>query len=234
MSEKPSSLAERINALLPQTQCGKCGHPGCRPYAEGIAAGEPINRCPPGGVSTIVALAALLDRETVPLDTTHGEHMPPMRAFIREAECIGCTKCIQVCPTDAILGGPKLMHTVIESECTGCDLCVLPCPVDCIDMLPAGDSETASMRAPYWQDRHEFRQQRLQENAQLRAVRKAERQELNTRTTTSDEAPHPGTGVGRKTPEQLREEIQAAVARAQARRTALAQDSKPEKEKPGP
>lgn len=129
-------LVDRINALLPQTQCGQCGHPGCRPYAEGIANGEPINKCPPGGEATIHALADLLDVEAPPLDAEHGEEKPKMVAYIREAECIGCTKCIQACPVDAILGAAKQMHTVIIDECTGCDLCVEPCPVDCIDMLP--------------------------------------------------------------------------------------------------
>ncbi|MEH6501035.1 MAG: electron transport complex subunit RsxB [Pseudoalteromonas distincta] len=129
-------IVDQINALLPQTQCGQCGHPGCKPYAEGIANGEPINKCPPGGEATIHALADLLDVEAPPLDAEHGEEKPKMVAYIREAECIGCTKCIQACPVDAILGAAKQMHTVIIDECTGCDLCVEPCPVDCIDMLP--------------------------------------------------------------------------------------------------
>ncbi|XUO84315.1 electron transport complex subunit RsxB [Halomonas sp. KM007] len=127
-------LVEQINALLPQTQCGQCGYPGCRPYAEAINQGDAINKCPPGGDATVVALAELLGREPAPLD---GEAPSEDRvAFIREAECIGCTKCIQACPVDAIIGAAKQMHTVIEDECTGCDLCVAPCPVDCIDMLP--------------------------------------------------------------------------------------------------
>lgn len=129
-------IVEQINALLPQTQCGQCGHPGCKPYAEAIANGEPINKCPPGGESTIQALADLLDVEALPLDGEHGEEKPATVAYIREDECIGCTKCIQACPVDAILGAAKQMHTVIVDECTGCDLCVEPCPVDCIDMLP--------------------------------------------------------------------------------------------------
>jgi len=134
-------IVEQINAILPQTQCGQCGHPGCRPYAEAIAAGEAINKCPPGGQAGIEALAALLDREVIPLDEEHGEEKVPHVAFIHEELCIGCTKCIQACPVDAILGAAKQMHTVIASECTGCDLCVEPCPVDCIEMIPAqGDS----------------------------------------------------------------------------------------------
>jgi electron transport complex protein RnfB len=130
-------LADEINNILPQTQCGQCGYPGCRPYAEAIAKGDAINKCPPGGAAGIRALAALLDVEPVPLDASHGETKPlPMVAYIREPECIGCTKCLQACPVDAIVGAAKQMHTVIISECTGCDLCVEPCPVDCIDMVP--------------------------------------------------------------------------------------------------
>ncbi|AWY41004.1 electron transport complex subunit RsxB [Pseudomonas putida] len=129
------SLIQSIDALLPQTQCGKCGHPGCKPYAEGIANGEPINKCPPGGNETINALAELLNVPVLELDVSRGP-APAQIAYIREAECIGCTKCIQACPVDAIVGAAKLMHTVIIDECTGCDLCVAPCPVDCIEMRP--------------------------------------------------------------------------------------------------
>ncbi|MBY8936661.1 electron transport complex subunit RsxB [Pseudomonas fluorescens] len=129
------SLIQLIDALLPQTQCGKCGHPGCKPYAQGIAEGEPINKCPPGGEETIAALAELLKVPVLELDISRGS-APPQVAYIREAECIGCTKCIQACPIDAIVGAAKLMHTVIIDECTGCDLCVAPCPVDCIEMHP--------------------------------------------------------------------------------------------------
>lgn len=127
-------LVESINQLLPQTQCGQCSYPGCKPYAEAIAKGEAdINRCPPGGADTINALADLLGVEVKALD---GEEKLPSVAKIREEECIGCTLCIQACPVDAILGAAKLMHTVIASECTGCELCVAPCPVDVIDMIP--------------------------------------------------------------------------------------------------
>jgi len=135
-NDHPMNLIQRIDALLPQTQCGKCGHPGCKPYAEGIALGEAINKCPPGGLETITGLAQLLQVPVLELDTRRGE-APAQVAYIREAECIGCTKCIQACPVDAIVGAAKLMHTVIADECTGCDLCVAPCPVDCIEMRPA-------------------------------------------------------------------------------------------------
>ena len=141
-------IVDQINAILPQTQCGQCGFPGCRPYAEAIAAGEAeINQCPPGGEAGIQALADLLDVEPKPLDAEHGEEAPAKSvAVIREDECIGCTKCIQACPVDAILGAAKQMHTVISSECTGCDLCVEPCPVDCIDLVP----EAESLKTWHW------------------------------------------------------------------------------------
>lgn len=129
------SLVEKINAVLPQTQCGQCGYPGCKPYATAIAEGDAINKCPPGGEEGIKALAELLGKDVIPLDEEHGIEAPTVLAFIREDECIGCTKCIQACPVDAILGSAKHMHTVIASECTGCKLCVPPCPVDCIDLI---------------------------------------------------------------------------------------------------
>ncbi len=132
-----ASLAIRIDALLPQTQCGQCGYGGCMPYAEAIASeGAPINRCPPGGEAGIAALAALLNRPALPLDPACGEHRPRQLASIREAECIGCTRCIQACPVDAIAGLPKRMHSVLAEDCTGCGLCLPPCPVDCIDLRP--------------------------------------------------------------------------------------------------
>ena len=136
---RPSaSLADAIDALLPQTQCGQCRHPGCRPYAEAIARGEAdINQCPPGGEAGIRALARLLGREPKPLDPSHGETKPPQVARIRETLCIGCVKCMAACPVDAIIGAPKALHVVIEDLCTGCELCVAPCPVDCIDLVPA-------------------------------------------------------------------------------------------------
>ena len=131
-------LIDQIDTLLPQTQCGQCGYPGCRPYATAIAGGDAeINRCPPGGQATIQHLAELLDVEPLELDAEHGtEAEAKTVAYIHEDICIGCTKCIQACPVDAILGAAQQMHTVIKSECTGCDLCVEPCPVDCIDMIP--------------------------------------------------------------------------------------------------
>ncbi|MBO9548736.1 MAG: electron transport complex subunit RsxB [Pseudomonas sp.] len=181
------NLIQRIDALLPQTQCGKCGHNGCRPYAESLAAGDAINKCPPGGSETIAALAVLLEVPLLAPDPQRGS-APPQVAFIREAECIGCTKCIQACPVDAIVGAAKLMHTVIADECTGCDLCLAPCPVDCIDMqaLPAtvvpivsGLAHTPEQLQARRQRRDHARQRHEQRNARLQrdiARREAQRQ----------------------------------------------------------
>ena len=129
-------LVDQIDAVLPQTQCGQCSFPGCRPYAEAIAAGEAeINQCPPGGEAGVQALADLLGVEPLPLNPENGAEKPKMVAVIDEQDCIGCTKCIQACPVDAIVGAAKFMHTVVGDECTGCELCVEPCPVDVIDMV---------------------------------------------------------------------------------------------------
>lgn len=131
---KEDPIAEKIDLLLPQTQCGQCGYPGCKPYAEAVANGDDINKCAPGGQATIEQIANLLG---VPVPDSNGNEVPEKTvAFIIEEDCIGCTKCIQACPVDAILGTTKQMHTIISDECTGCDLCVDPCPVDCIKMIP--------------------------------------------------------------------------------------------------
>ena len=128
-------LVEKIDAILPQTQCGQCGFPGCRPYATAIADGEAeINQCPPGGEEGIRKLADLLGREFKPLSEEHGVEKPKSVAVIDEATCIGCTLCIQACPVDAIVGAAKELHTIVAAECTGCELCLAPCPVDCITM----------------------------------------------------------------------------------------------------
>lgn len=132
-------VVEQINQVLPQTQCGQCGYPGCKPYAEAIANGEaPINQCPPGGQEGIRKLAALLDVEELELNPENGvaDEVDTIVEIV-EADCIGCTKCIQVCPVDAIVGAAKHMHTIIGDECTGCDLCIPACPVDCIIQIPA-------------------------------------------------------------------------------------------------
>jgi len=130
-------IIEKIDSILPQTQCGQCGYPGCKPYATAIANGEAdINQCPPGGDDGIHKLADLLGVDYKPLNQEHGVPKPKSVAIIDEKTCIGCTLCIQACPVDAILGSAKHMHTIIEKECTGCELCLPPCPVDCIDMVP--------------------------------------------------------------------------------------------------
>jgi electron transport complex protein RnfB len=142
-------VVDQIDALLPQTQCGQCGYPGCRPYATAMAAGEAdINRCAPGGESTILALADLLDREPKPLDEEIEADTEKKVAIIDEEVCIGCTLCIQACPVDAIVGASKQLHTVIPEECTGCKLCVAPCPVDCIHMIPVKE-EIATWKWPF-------------------------------------------------------------------------------------
>jgi electron transport complex protein RnfB len=132
------ALAQRIDQFLPQTQCTRCGYPACLPYARAIASGEAdINQCPPGGAAGIIVLAEVLGRQPKPLNPDFGIETPLRVALIREAECIGCTKCIQACPIDAIVGASKLMHVILADTCTGCELCIPPCPVDCIDIVPA-------------------------------------------------------------------------------------------------
>lgn len=133
-----SSFVAAIDAVLPQTQCQRCGYEGCLPYARAVAEGEAIDRCPPGGDDVIAALAALTQRPVVPLDPSCGEYTPLPVARIDETWCIGCTLCIAACPVDAIIGAAKRMHTVLPALCSGCGLCLPPCPVDCIDMVPAG------------------------------------------------------------------------------------------------
>ncbi|MDH5824264.1 Rnf electron transport complex subunit RnfB [Luteimonas sp. RD2P54] len=144
-----ADIVERIDRLLPQTQCRQCGFDGCRPYAVALAAGDAdIDRCPPGGDAGARALARLLGREPRPYDRTRGEHAPvPQVALVVEADCIGCTKCIQACPVDAIVGGAKAMHTVIEPLCTGCELCLPACPVDCIVMIAAAPNGSCAPAA---------------------------------------------------------------------------------------
>jgi Na+-translocating ferredoxin:NAD+ oxidoreductase subunit B len=172
-------IADEIDALLPQTQCTRCGYSGCKPYAEAIASGEaPINQCPPGGAATIEALASLLDRARLPLNPVNGIEAPPMVAVIDEERCIGCAKCLPPCPVDAIVGARKFMHTVVETLCTGCELCIAPCPVDCIVMVPrsavGGDAlapEAAANRERF-SARNERVARRAQQHADLLARRK--------------------------------------------------------------
>jgi electron transport complex protein RnfB len=165
--------ASEIDALLPQTQCTRCGYTGCLPYAEAIARGEAdINQCPPGGTETIVALAALTGRPTSPLNRDNGLEAAPTVAYIDEERCIGCTKCLPPCPVDAITGAPRRMHTVIAELCTGCELCVAPCPVDCIIMIPLLASPLPLLTLPPAQDsraRYDAHNERIGRRAALRA-----------------------------------------------------------------
>ncbi|WP_434574537.1 electron transport complex subunit RsxB [Pseudomonas sp. Z3-6] len=214
------SLIQRIDALLPQTQCGKCGHPGCKPYAEGIAQGEPINKCPPGGRETIAALAELMKIPVLELDTSRGA-APAQIAFIREAECIGCTKCIQACPVDAIVGAAKLMHTVLIDECTGCDLCVAPCPVDCIEMHPlpmatvlpivGGLAFSTDEQQARTAKRNHARRRFEQRNARLRREEEQRQAERLARTHRAAQAKEPSL-----------DPVQVALERVRAQKAATA------------
>lgn len=129
-------VAERIDALLPQSQCAQCGYPGCRPYAEAVAGGAPINRCVPGGEAVMLKIAAQLSVDPQPMEGEAAARPETRVAWIDEGNCIGCTKCIQACPVDAIVGATRAVHTVVSDLCTGCDLCVAPCPTNCIEMRP--------------------------------------------------------------------------------------------------
>lgn len=215
MSDLP---VDAIDALLPQTQCRRCGYDGCRPYAEAIAAGETdINRCPPGGDATVERLAALTGETVKPIEPECGDASIPKVAYIREAECIGCTRCIQVCPTDAIIGAAKQMHTVIEFDCTGCELCVPACPVDCIDMPESG----AESGQPLWPPQRAIDAERA---ARARELFEARRRRLNQKTTrrrrsnrhdaTVDAREDAAAGSADK-----KATIADAIARAKARRT---------------
>lgn len=176
MTTAAARLAGRIDALLPQTQCTRCGYDGCRPYAEALACGAcSINRCPPGGQPVIAALASLLGVPPLPLDPGCGAEAPPHAVVIDEVACIGCAKCIDVCPTDAIAGARKWMHTVIAADCSGCDLCLPACPVDCILPAPAPglarqvlDGAAITRRARHFGELHAARQSRLSRDEQRR------------------------------------------------------------------
>jgi electron transport complex protein RnfB len=147
--EDPRELTDAIDALLPQTQCTRCGYAGCRPYAEAIVSGAAdINQCPPGGDVTIRALAARLGRDYRPLNPVNGVESTPRVALIDEARCIGCAKCLPACPVDAIVGAQRYMHTVLSAQCNGCELCLPPCPVDCIEMRPRTDAQGALLALP--------------------------------------------------------------------------------------
>ena len=174
------STAAAIDALLPQTQCTRCGYEGCRPYAEAIACDAAnINQCPPGGAATIAALAQLLGREPVALNPANGIETAPTVAQIDESRCIGCAKCLPPCPVDAILGAPRHMHTVLVTLCTGCELCVAPCPVDCIQMVAASTLPGPPPAPPAQANRERFEahRSRLQRRTRERtALLQARRQ----------------------------------------------------------
>lgn len=185
---------EAIDALLPQTQCTRCGYTGCRPYADAIAAGDAaINQCPPGGVATISALARLTGLPALPLNPANGVEKPREVAFILEEHCIGCTKCLPACPVDAIVGASKRMHTVIVAECSGCELCIAPCPVDCIVMVtdsaadgaprgPISATEAAHFRRRYAAHLARSESRRAEQAAKIEAKREDLKQQTGANT----------------------------------------------------
>ncbi len=192
------NLIDRIDAILPQTQCQKCGFAGCKPYATAIAEGRAdINQCPPGGEEGIDQLAKLLGTRSKPLNTAHGVPEPKTIAFIDESACIGCTFCIRACPVDAIVGAAKQMHTVITAECTGCELCITPCPMDCISMVPApqiisSGQQTKKEAANHARERYQLRLQRLarekQEQAEKLVQKAIKKKQANVEATAKDDA----------------------------------------------
>ncbi len=203
MSGVPDELAARIDALLPQTQCTRCGYPACLDYAHAIASGAAdINQCPPGGAAGIALLAELTGRPARPLNPANGVEQAPRVALIDEDACIGCMKCILACPVDAIVGASKRMHTVLADECDGCELCIPPCPVDCIAMMPIDDPRAPLQRAPHFRARYAARNARLaREDAERARQLEAKKAQI-------------GGGAGGA--------VQAAIERARARRNAAA------------
>jgi electron transport complex protein RnfB len=214
-----ATLADQIEDLLPQTQCTKCGYPACRPYAEAIASGQALyNQCPPGGQQGIIRIAALLHQPVLPLNEKNGTEHPRFVAVIDEAVCIGCTLCIQACPVDAIMGGPKQMHSVINALCTGCDLCIPPCPVDCISMVNVSKDKTgwdawSQQQANASRAQHDFRLARLETEKQENEARLLAKAQEKLRTIQDEIAASPDAYN-----EQARKKaiINAAIARAQA------------------
>ncbi len=209
-------LAQRIDDALPQTQCTQCGYDGCAPYAHAIAFEHtPINQCPPGGAKGIIELAHITDRTVIALNPENGVEQPLRVATIIEDQCIGCTKCIQACPVDAIVGAAKLMHTVIADLCTGCELCVPPCPVDCIEMPLATDPDWTRTRAHAAREQYQFRAQRLQREKTEREQRRHQKLEHKHADFTAE---HPPEQFENDDVERKRASIEAALARARARR----------------
>jgi electron transport complex protein RnfB len=231
MSDLSKTLADRIEDLLPQTQCTKCGYPACRPYAEAIAAGNAsYNQCPPGGAEGIARIAELLGKPVIPINPVHGLERERPVAVIDESACIGCTLCIQACPVDAIVGAAKQMHTVIASLCTGCDLCVPPCPVDCIDMQAATPGRTgwaawSQADADAARARHDERTSRLQREKQENDARLAAKALAKLAEVDASNAQ---TDAERAEKERKRAIIQAAIERSRQQKEA-AQAVPPEK-----
>ncbi len=215
LRRQATPLAILLDAQLPQTQCRQCGFDGCRPYAEAIAAGEAtINLCPPGGDRVIRKLAACTAVAPLPLDATRGEHKRPLIARIDEANCIGCTLCIQACPVDAIVGAPKLMHTVIASQCTGCELCLPPCPVDCIELVPVRNLATALVPGHRGFDRDEARRHHEQRKYRV------EREKVEHTARLAAKAEHKLIALAQSedpAKERKRAVVEAALARARAK-----------------
>jgi electron transport complex protein RnfB len=222
MSPDTPTLADRIEDVLPQTQCTKCGYNGCRPYAEAIAAGTAgINQCPPGGAEGIARLSAVTGRQVIPLNPVNGLERPRAVAYIDEALCIGCTLCIQACPVDAIVGAAKQMHTIVPDLCTGCDLCVYPCPVDCIVMYPVtettGWDAWNQQQAGAARERHDFRAFRLQRDQQENDARLAAKAVAKMKAV---EALDPATDADAAEKERKRAIIAAAMERARLKKEA--------------
>jgi electron transport complex protein RnfB len=186
--DSQTSRVAAIDALLPQTQCTRCGFDGCLPYAEALAAGQAaLNRCPPGGSATIASLAALLDRPALPLDQSCGRESPPLIAWIDPERCIGCARCLPPCPTDAIIGARRWLHTVIVEDCMGCELCVAICPADCIVIRPRAAAEGA----PPSPDDNRSRYHAHRERAQRRAAAQAELIAERKRRIAASQPPQP-------------------------------------------
>jgi Na+-translocating ferredoxin:NAD+ oxidoreductase subunit B len=215
---EPGALAARIHAALPQTQCTRCGYPDCAGYAQAIAAGEAdINQCPPGGAQGIQRLAAITERPVIPLNPANGLEGPRAVAVIDEGWCIGCTLCIAACPTDAILGSNKLMHTVIEPYCTGCELCVPVCPVDCISLESVTGERTgwhAWSEAQAQEALHRYEQRKLR--LAREADEHAQRLEAKAHAKLTDLQTHTHGAQGAEA-DRKRAVIEAALARARAR-----------------